>query len=166
MELKECADALDIQLCKIGRILDTRWVASSFRTVDAVWKAYPALYQHFTSAAESDKRDSTSRQSYTGLAKRLSSHAFVNNLGLMWDALQELSELSVELQKRDINIISAHRAIYREVKVLVAVAEQTGTDRRTEQTQTAIEENLFQGVALYAGKLTDKKLSQKDFFLS
>ena len=83
MELKECADALDVQLCKIGRILDTRWVASSFRTVDAVWKAYPALYQHFTSASSSDKRDGASRQTYKGLALRLSSHAFVNNFGLM-----------------------------------------------------------------------------------
>jgi hypothetical protein len=31
VELKECADALDVQLCKIGRVLDTRWVASSLR---------------------------------------------------------------------------------------------------------------------------------------
>lgn len=166
MELKECADALDIQLCKIGRILDARWVASSFRTVDAVWKAYPALYQHFTSAAESDQRDGASRQTYTGLAKRLSSHAFVNNLGLMWDALQELSELLLELQKRDINIISAHRAIYREVKVLEAMAEQAGTGRHTKLSQTAIEENNFKGVALHAGKPSDRKLSQRDFFLS
>lgn len=36
MEMKECAESLDIQLHKIGRILNTRWVASSFRTVEAV----------------------------------------------------------------------------------------------------------------------------------
>lgn len=101
MELKECADALDIQLCKVGWILDPRWVASSFRTIDAVWKSYPVPYQHFTFAAENDKRDSLSRQSYAGLAKRLSFHAFVSNLGVMCNALQELSELSIELQKRD-----------------------------------------------------------------
>lgn len=31
---------------KIGKLLDVRWVASSFRTVKAVWKIYPALYKH------------------------------------------------------------------------------------------------------------------------
>lgn len=90
-ELKECADALDVQLCKIGRVLDTRWVASSLRAFEAVWKSYPALHRHFTQAAQAPTRDSTTRESYNGLAKRLSSHAFVTILGLMYDALQELS---------------------------------------------------------------------------
>lgn len=31
-ELKECAVGLDIQLCKISQVLDTRWVASSLRS--------------------------------------------------------------------------------------------------------------------------------------
>uniref|UniRef100_A0A672RKS2 HAT C-terminal dimerisation domain-containing protein n=1 Tax=Sinocyclocheilus grahami TaxID=75366 RepID=A0A672RKS2_SINGR len=43
MELKDAAESLDVQLCKIGRILDTRWVASSFRTVETVWKKLPTL---------------------------------------------------------------------------------------------------------------------------
>ena len=59
----------------------------------------------------------------------------------MWDALQELSELSVELQQQDINIICAHGAIYREVKVLEVMVEQTGPGPHTQLTQTAIEEN-------------------------
>ena len=36
-ELKESADGLDAQLLKIGKVLSTRWVASSYRTVLAVW---------------------------------------------------------------------------------------------------------------------------------
>lgn len=99
MELRECAETLDVQVCRIGRILDTRWVTSSFRTVEAVWKNFPALYKHFETASEDPSRDSKTKQSYSGLAMRISSHAFVNNLGIMCDALQELSELSVELQK-------------------------------------------------------------------
>jgi hypothetical protein len=35
-ELHECAKLLEIQLLKIGRILSTRWAASSFRSVSAV----------------------------------------------------------------------------------------------------------------------------------
>ena len=50
--------------------------------------------------------------------------------------------------------------------MLEAMAEQTGTGRHTQLTQTTIEENMFKGVALHAGKLTDRKLSQRDFFLS
>ena len=126
LELKECADGLNIQLCKIGRVLDNRWVASSLRTVEAVWKSYPALHRHFTHAAEDSARGSTTRESYNGLAKRLSSHAFVSNLGLMYDALQELSELSLDLQKRECNIIMAHKGICRQIRVFEAISERPG----------------------------------------
>ena len=34
----ECAKLLDVQLLKIGRVFSTRWVASSFRSVSAVWE--------------------------------------------------------------------------------------------------------------------------------
>lgn len=99
LELKECACSLDIQLGQIGQVLDNRWVASSLRTVKAIWKNSPALYRHFNQAAENASRDSSTRESYKGLAKCFSSCAFVNNLGLMYDALLELSEVSFELQK-------------------------------------------------------------------
>jgi hypothetical protein len=35
-ELKACANSLEMQLLKIGRTLNTRWVASSFNSVSAV----------------------------------------------------------------------------------------------------------------------------------
>jgi hypothetical protein len=39
---------------------------------------------------------------YEGLLKKITTVEFVLDLGLMCDALQELSELSLELQKRNI----------------------------------------------------------------
>ena len=48
---------------------------------------------------------------HAALTKRLSCHAFINNLDLMYDSLEELNEVSVELQKRNINIISTHSTI-------------------------------------------------------
>lgn len=164
LELRTAAESLDVQLCKIGRILDTRWVASSFRTVDAVWKNYPALYKHFQTASDDPSRDGITRRTYSGLAMRLSSHAFVNNLGIMCDALQELSELSVELQKRDVTIISAHKTISREIRVFEAMSERPG--RYTELSQRGIVENSFQGVTLNGGKPSDKSLDHKQFFLT
>ncbi|XP_050508544.1 E3 SUMO-protein ligase KIAA1586-like [Diabrotica virgifera virgifera] len=49
-ELHVCADELGVQLLKIGRVLNTRWVASSFRTVSAVWENYEVLANHFAAA--------------------------------------------------------------------------------------------------------------------
>ncbi|KAJ1099489.1 hypothetical protein NDU88_004590 [Pleurodeles waltl] len=164
LELKECAEALDIQLCRIGRVLDTRWVASSFRTVEPIWNAYPALCKHFTNAAEDGFRDSSTRNMYTGLGRRLASIQFVANLGLMYDALQELSELSLELQKCDSTIIDAHRAICRQIAVFEAMVDRQGN--HFSQCKKAIEQNIFQGVVLHKGKITDKINEQGQFFSS
>jgi hypothetical protein len=51
-ELQACANSLEMQLLKIGQILSTRWVASSFRSVSAVWQDYEALVRHFTNAKD------------------------------------------------------------------------------------------------------------------
>ncbi|KAK0134200.1 E3 SUMO-protein ligase KIAA1586 [Merluccius polli] len=162
IELKECADALDVQLCKIGRVLDTRWVSSSLRAVEAVWKSCPALHRHFTQAAQDPSRDSTTRESYNRLAKRLSSHAFVTNLGLMYDALQELSELSLELQKQECNIMMSHKAISRQIRVFEAMSTRPG--RHSQQSQSGVEEDSFFGVPLHAGRVTDRTLDSRAFF--
>jgi hypothetical protein len=49
-ELQSCATMLDMQILRIGRVLGTRWVASSFRSVMAVWQDYKALVLHFEEA--------------------------------------------------------------------------------------------------------------------
>jgi hypothetical protein len=56
-ELHECAKLLEIQLLKIGRILSTRWAASSFRSVSAVWENFEALVWHFKEAENDPTRD-------------------------------------------------------------------------------------------------------------
>ena len=166
LELKDAADSLDVQLCKIGRILDNRWVASSFRTVEAVWRNYPALHRHFTHAAGDTSRDQSSRSTYSGMEKRLTSFAFVNNLGIMYDALQELSELSLELQKRDCTIIKGHKSICAQIRVFEALATRPGEDSHSQLTKTAIENKSFQGVKLHEGRATDHTMDHKRFFES
>ncbi|KAJ1099189.1 hypothetical protein NDU88_004293 [Pleurodeles waltl] len=163
LELKECAEALDIQLCRIGRVLDNCWVASNFRTVAAIWNAYPALYKHFTNAADDGFHDSSTRNVHTGPGKWLASIQFAN-LGLMYDALQELSQLSLELQKCDSTIINAQQAIFRQIAVFEAMVYRQGND--FSQCKKAIEQNIFQGVMLHKGKTTDKIIEQGQFFHS
>lgn len=116
-ELQMHANALEIQLLKIGRILNTRWVASSFRTVSAVWQDYEALVLHFRQAQEDGRRSKTDRSLYEGLLKKITSSAFVLDLGLMCDALQELSELSLDLQERHINLYNADKKIRNLIQV-------------------------------------------------
>lgn len=89
-------------------------MASSARTVRAVWENYGALHSHFIQASQDIKRESKERSKYTGLAKRLSAEIFLLSLGLMFDALQELSELSLRLQNRNIEIFTAHHEIVRQ----------------------------------------------------
>lgn len=110
-ELSICATELEVQILKIGRILSTRWVASSFRSVYAVWENYEVLVKHFTKAQSDNQRDTKDRSMYSGLLLKITSSGFILDLALMCDALQELSELSLELQSRNINLYTAHQKI-------------------------------------------------------
>jgi hypothetical protein len=55
-ELKTVSSTLSVQLTKIGRVLDSRWVSSSFRSVSAVWNGYSALVTHFKEVAIDSQR--------------------------------------------------------------------------------------------------------------
>jgi hypothetical protein len=48
------------------------------------------------------------RCTYEGLLRKITSVEFILDLGLMCDALQELSELSLDLQERNIGLNKAH----------------------------------------------------------
>jgi hypothetical protein len=52
---------------------------------------------HFTNAKDDCSRDKKDRSTYEGLLKKITTVEFVLDVGLMCDALQELSELSLEL---------------------------------------------------------------------
>lgn len=103
-ELLKAAQEVGSHVQQIGRILNTRWVVSSFRTVKAVWKSYGALNKHFENASVDQTRSAKERQTYKGLAHRLQSTEFLSDLGLMYDALFELSNLSQQLQAQSITL--------------------------------------------------------------
>jgi hypothetical protein len=56
-------------MIKIGRLLGPRWVACNLRAATSVWRAYPALYVHFSRSS-----------AYSGLAKRLANVNFWRDL--------------------------------------------------------------------------------------
>jgi hypothetical protein len=122
-ELSECANQLDVQLLRIGRVLNVRWVASSCRTVKAVWESYLALYAHFRNKADDRSLDGKERSKFSGMASKLANPSFIKNLGLLYDALEELGDLSLALQKSNVNIFSANKLIARQAKLFVARKE-------------------------------------------
>jgi len=58
----------------------------------------------FTAAAGDPDRDAKTRSKMKGLVKHLASVQSVNDIGLMYDILQELSSLSLELQKQALTL--------------------------------------------------------------
>ena len=108
-ELHSCAEILEVELLKIGRVLSKQWVSSSFRSVFAVWNIYEALVKHFEEASNDPTRSASDKCTYEGLKKKITSTEFIMDLGLMCDALQELSELSLDLHERNMDLYKAKK---------------------------------------------------------
>ena len=71
-----------------------RWVASKQR---GLWIQYAALHHHFNRASADSARDTKEKSMYRGLKTRLTLTEFVMNMSIMYDALTELAEVSLEL---------------------------------------------------------------------
>lgn len=50
--LDEACLEVGIEMKKIGRILNVRWSASSFRTIKAIWENYPGIHKHMSQTFE------------------------------------------------------------------------------------------------------------------
>lgn len=61
----------------------------------------------------------------------------------MHDALQELSELLLELQKWMVPSNSAHKAIFREIRVFEAMLEQPGHYTKFRRTEEGKPKNTY-----------------------
>ncbi|KAL4108076.1 hypothetical protein QTP88_018331 [Uroleucon formosanum] len=134
------------ELLKIGKIFTIRWVASSLRTIKAVWNNFESLFQHFSNAIMDDQRSSKEKAKYVGLKNTLKSIEFVHNLGILFDALTELSDLSIQLQKRDLSLMAAHKLIERTISVLESMANKNG--EKTKEVNSACEQKEFKGIIL------------------
>jgi hypothetical protein len=147
-ELKECAKQVEEQVRKIGRLFDIRWIASSYRTVSAVWDNYQALCTHFREASCDMGRQSKERAMFLGLLKRIHSPEFLVDLGVMYDALFELSSLSELLQHRGTSIVYADKLMRRTIRVLTTMKEKDGN--KTLEAKCAAKEGKFKTSTLIA----------------
>jgi len=157
-QIKALSESLHLQCLKIGRILNVRWVASSFRTVDAVYSSFECLAAHLQASAEDTSRDSLQRQQFKGMRKRLVSYSFVSDLGIMHDVLKELSLLSLELQRSNMTLPMAERCIKRTIRILQSLEIKPGP--KVLETEEALKEGRFCSIQLeknYKWKPIDKK---------
>ncbi len=97
-ELAEAASQVNVSLLKMGKKITIRWVASSFVTVQAVWRDYPALVAQMKKAAEDESRSDGEREKCNGLLNRLTCTGFVKDLATIKDVRRELRSLSLKLQ--------------------------------------------------------------------
>lgn len=148
--LESCCQDLKLQFNKIGRVLSTRWVSSSLRTVRAVWKSFAALHSHFKNSCDDQSNDKNTIAVFIGLKKRLESPEFILDLGIMYDVLQELSMLSNELQSRTITLPKAEQSIKRTIRIIESFKQEPG-----EYTQIALNAKsklLFNEIELVPNK--------------
>lgn len=127
VELKEHCKSLNKIFLKIGKVLDVRWIASSFRTISVIWKIYPALYNHLVQASQDKFLDGKIKSKYSlRLSKHLKSIQFLLDLALMCDILFEISQLSLDLQKQDMSLLQADVLIRRTIRVIESMKTMNG----------------------------------------
>uniref|UniRef100_A0A3B4WK65 DUF4371 domain-containing protein n=1 Tax=Seriola lalandi dorsalis TaxID=1841481 RepID=A0A3B4WK65_SERLL len=137
-ELQEAAQEVGSQVLSIGRVLSTRWAASSF-----------PLNKHFEN-----------RQTYRGLAHRLQNQEFLCDLGLMHDVLSELSNLSQQLQAHSVTLLKADEFLRRTIRVLASFKDSPS--EKSEEASQAQASAHFGSVSLESNsKLTP--INAKDF---
>uniref|UniRef100_A0A667YKI2 HAT C-terminal dimerisation domain-containing protein n=1 Tax=Myripristis murdjan TaxID=586833 RepID=A0A667YKI2_9TELE len=141
-ELLEAAQEVGSQVLSIGRVLSTRWVASSFRSVKAVWRSYEALNRHFEN-----------RQTYRGLAHRLQSQEFLCDL-----------ELTLYYQKYSLTHSNdQNQFLRRTIRVLASFKDSPG--EKSEEASQAQASGHFGSVSLHSNaKLTP--INAKQFLQS
>jgi len=100
----------------------------------------------FTAAADDPDSDAKTRSKMKGLAKHLASVQVVNDIGLMYDILQELSSLSLELQKQAMTLDKAGHLVKRTIRVLESFIDNPS--EHLSEANTAKERFEFKTVEL------------------
>ena len=80
-ELEDHAESLSVELLKVGRVFDVRWVFSSFRAIRALWRDHPALCRHLNSVASDTTRGGAERTKCKSLLAKLTNWFFSSRIG-------------------------------------------------------------------------------------
>jgi hypothetical protein len=119
--LAAASHELQVELKKIGKIFDVRWLSSSYKSVNATYQSLPALVRQLNVASIDPSSNAKDRAKALGMAKKVQSFEFLLEIALMRDALEILQNLSLFLQKRDSSIITANDNIQVALRSLDAL---------------------------------------------
>jgi hypothetical protein len=81
--LEKISENLGTEIRKIGKIFDVRWLSSSYRTVDAVFKSLPALVEYMRQASSDCTSSTKDRANAAGMVKRIESWSFLMVIAML-----------------------------------------------------------------------------------
>ena len=97
-----------------------------------------------------------------GLKKKLENPAFIKNVGLMLDALEELSDLSLALQKSDINLPMASKLLRRQLDVFSA--RKSSKSKYHSEACSAVTAGRFNGIEVAESSGKQHEIPQAQFY--
>lgn len=104
-EIQLIAENLSVELLKVKKIFDLRWIFSSFVSLSALWRNLPALVQHFDVCSCDQNKSSKERSKFTGLKGKLQSWLILSQMALLKDCSRCLKELSLYFQRDSASVI-------------------------------------------------------------
>lgn len=164
-ELENIASKLCVELLKIKKVFDIRWVFSSYLAMKAVWQDFPALYDHFRQTSQDHSRNVKERSKCEGLRKKIQSWFFVAEVAMLKDALYQLMQLSLYFQSDSVGVTSAQLHINALLQKLVALKDTNGTN--LEEFFTAYDQDgKFKGIEIIKCCNDDEKfrLTKSQFY--
>lgn len=101
-----CAKELSVQILKIGKVFDVRWLMSSYNAVNALWVDLTALQMHMNKLSNDCCIAGKDKAKFPGLERKLKTWLITAEMALIRDVLRELSRFSLHLQHRDTTIMT------------------------------------------------------------
>jgi hAT family C-terminal dimerisation region len=158
-ELEAIASKLCVELLKIRKVFDIRWVFSSYLAMKAVWQDFPALYAHFLQTSQDLSRNAKERSKCEGLCKKIKSWFFVAEVAMLKDALYQLMQLSLYFQSDSVGVTSAQLHINALLQKLLGLKETNGTNL-AEFLKAYEEDGKFKGVEIVKCPSDDDKFGR------
>ena len=127
LQLQSAAKELSVQIFKIGQVFDVRWLMSSYSAIHAIWRDLAPLQSHMACLSTDGATAAKDRAKFVGLHRKLQTWKVVAELGLLRDALHELSWFSLHLQHRDTTILTVGDHLEVLLRALTAMKEVCGS---------------------------------------
>lgn len=125
-ELNDAAAETAVQLLKVKKIFDVRWVFSSYVAMKAFLRNFEALHTMLVKAADDNTRTAKERSKYLGLSKKMQNWFVVAEACLIKDTLRVLKQLSMFFQADSSSITSALPRVANAKEKLLALKTSAG----------------------------------------